>query len=56
MPRACMNTALSCHSVSRRALPHQAIQRFDTEEVAGSNPVVPTIYINNLDSSSLRIS
>jgi hypothetical protein len=22
--------------------------RFDTEEVAGSNPVVPTIFINNL--------
>jgi len=35
----------------------QAPEHFiDTEEVAGSNPVVPTIYINNLDSSSLRIS
>jgi hypothetical protein len=28
----------------------------DTEEVAGSNPVVPTIFINNLGRISLGIS
>ena len=39
-----MNTASLYHPVSLGFLPYQATRRFDTEEVAGSNPVVPTIY------------
>ena len=50
MPETRMNTASPCHFVSLQALPYQATRRFDTEEVAGSNPVVPTI--NYLKSSS----
>jgi len=41
-----MNTASSYRLVSLASLPYQATRRFDTEEVAGSNPVVPTIFIN----------
>ena len=43
-----MNTASLCRFVWFGSLPYQCSQRFDTEEVAGSNPVVPTININNL--------
>ena len=43
MPETRMNTASPCRFVSLDSLPHQATRRFDTEEVAGSNPVVPTI-------------
>ncbi len=43
-----MNTAFLCRFVSLSYLPYQCTPRFDTEEVAGSNPVVPTIFINGL--------
>jgi hypothetical protein len=38
-----MNTASPCRSISLTILSYQSTRRFDTEEVAGSNPVVPTI-------------
>ena len=44
-----MDTTFPCCSVSLGSLPYQCTRRFDTEEVAGSNPVVPTIFINNLE-------
>ena len=39
-----MDTALLCRLVSLAPLPCRCTRRFDTEEVAGSNPVVPTNY------------
>ena len=44
MPETRMNTALSCRCISLDSFPYQCTRRFDTEEVAGSNPVVPTIF------------
>ena len=48
MPETRMNTASLSRFVSLGSLPYQATRRFDTEEVAGSNPVVPTIFIKHL--------
>lgn len=43
-----MNAASLYLFVSLGSLPYQGPQRFDTEEVAGSNPVAPTTFINKL--------
>ena len=51
-----MDTASRCRFVSLDSLPYQATRRFDTEEVAGSSPVVPTIFINNLDGKRTPFS
>jgi hypothetical protein len=40
-----MNAAFPCRFVSLAIPPYQPVWRFDTEEVAGSNPVVPFLSI-----------
>ena len=48
-----MNIASLCRLASLGSLPYQCAQRFDTEEVAGSNPVVPTNIFNKLSRSKV---
>ena len=42
-PETRMDTTFLCRRISLVPLPYQCTRRFDTEEVAGSSPVVPTI-------------